>query len=85
MNPKSYPYQTGGRTERIGRADPQRTLLPSERRYCGAGRRVAGLADVPGAKGDAIDVKFEDGTLEIRARWRSGKETSRATCCANTA
>jgi HSP20 family protein len=25
------------------------------------------LADVPGAKGDAIDVKFEDGTLEIRA------------------
>jgi HSP20 family protein len=25
------------------------------------------LADVPGAKGDAIEVKFEDGTLEIRA------------------
>lgn len=25
------------------------------------------LADVPGAKGDAIDLKFEDGTLEIRA------------------
>jgi HSP20 family protein len=25
------------------------------------------LADVPGAKGDAIDVKFEDGTLEIHA------------------
>lgn len=25
------------------------------------------LADVPGAKGDAIDIKFEDGTLEIRA------------------
>jgi HSP20 family molecular chaperone IbpA len=25
------------------------------------------LADVPGAKGDTIDVKFEDGMLEIRA------------------
>ena len=25
------------------------------------------LADVPGAKSDAIDVKFEDGTLEISA------------------
>ncbi len=25
------------------------------------------LADVPGAKGDTIDVKFEDGTLEIHA------------------
>ena len=25
------------------------------------------LADVPGAKNDAIDVKFEDGTLEIHA------------------
>jgi HSP20 family protein len=25
------------------------------------------LADVPGAKGDAIDVKFEDGMLEIHA------------------
>jgi HSP20 family protein len=25
------------------------------------------LADVPGAKGQSIDVKFEDGTLEIRA------------------
>lgn len=25
------------------------------------------LADVPGAKNDTIDVRFEDGTLEIRA------------------
>jgi HSP20 family protein len=25
------------------------------------------LADVPGAKGETIDVKFEDGMLEIRA------------------
>jgi HSP20 family protein len=25
------------------------------------------LADMPGAKGETIDVKFEDGTLEIRA------------------
>jgi HSP20 family protein len=25
------------------------------------------LANVPGAKGDTIDLKFEDGTLEIRA------------------
>ena len=25
------------------------------------------VADVPGAKGDAIDVRFEDGTLEIQA------------------
>jgi HSP20 family molecular chaperone IbpA len=25
------------------------------------------LADVPGAKNDSIDVRFEDGTLEIRA------------------
>jgi HSP20 family protein len=25
------------------------------------------LADMPGAKSDAIDVKFEDGTLEIHA------------------
>ena len=25
------------------------------------------LADMPGAKSDAIDLKFEDGTLEIRA------------------
>ncbi len=25
------------------------------------------LADVPGAKSDAIDIDFEDGTLEIRA------------------
>lgn len=26
------------------------------------------LADVPGAKGDEIDVKFEDGTLSIHAQ-----------------
>jgi len=26
------------------------------------------LADVPGAQGDAIDVKFEDGTLAIHAK-----------------
>jgi HSP20 family protein len=34
------------------------------------------LADVPGAKRDTIDVKFEDGTLEIRAEvaLRQGEE-----------
>ena len=37
------------------------------------------LADVPGAKGDTIDLKFEDGTLEIRAEVAPRQEDNR-TC-----
>ena len=44
------------------------------------------LADVPGAKSDTIDVKFEDGMLEIHAAVtpRHGDD-DKHTCCANTA
>ena len=42
------------------------------------------LADVPGAKSDTIDVKFEDGTLEIQAAVRRVDATTIRACCANT-
>ncbi len=40
------------------------------------------LADVPGAQGDQIDVKFEDGTLSIHAPvdCRQGPETEYLLC-----
>ncbi len=40
------------------------------------------LADVPGARGDQIDVKFEDGTLSIHAPVdrRQGPETEYLLC-----
>jgi len=55
------------RAARIGRTHPLRVLLPSERRHLERDDELLVVADVPGAKGDAIDVKFEDGTLEIQA------------------
>ena len=42
------------------------------------------MADVPGAKSDTIDVKFEDGTLEIQAAVRPAAATTMRACCANT-
>ena len=42
------------------------------------------LADVPGTKSDTIDVKFEDGTLEIQAAVRPRDCDDQTACCANT-
>ena len=43
------------------------------------------LADVPGTRSDSIDVRFEDGMLEIAPRWNRDVTTDRDTWCRNTA
>ena len=42
------------------------------------------VADVPGASSDTIDVKFEDGMLEIQRPCRRASATATPACCANT-
>ena len=42
------------------------------------------VADVPGASSDTIDVKFEDGMLEIQAAVAPRSATATPACCANT-
>jgi len=49
-------------------------LLPSERRHFGAGRRtVWSWPTSPGARSDTIDVKFEDGLLEMPGGRRAAR------------
>ena len=43
------------------------------------------VADVPGARGDSIDVKFENGTLEPFRPLARDRTRDRTTCCGNTA
>jgi HSP20 family molecular chaperone IbpA len=59
----------------VSAGPPQQVLLPSTW-ISWAGRRVVGLANVPGAK-SAIEVNFKDSTLEIWAAMYPGTATAR--------
>jgi len=68
MDNETTGAKTTAEAARIGRTQGAGAgAVIARRRYSGAERRVVVVADVPGASSDTmIDVKFEDGTLEIQ-------------------